>query len=753
MHSHYEIIIHPDHLPFSVFLHENQGYPLNWHKEIEILFVLKGSIDVKVRNTHHHLGPDDLILINSYEVHELETADDESVILVFQFDPYFYQKYYSNFTDIQFECNTTSVNISTSIYDMIREKLTMMKWLDLNRDNTYQIKILKMSLELIEVLLDYFKKNIIYDRMNNDQIQKRLIRIIEYVSNNYSEKITLSHLAKEEYISVHYLSKFFKNQMGIGFNKYLNTYRLNKSMVDLLNSNKNILDIALDHGFSNAKCYSKTFKETYNTSPSVFRKEYYKLPTTVKTSSATENGLTVLQRYLDRFHTEKVYEIIRKISNLDIDIANKSSDYVKFEKIISFEFVYDGLNSNWQRNLEIIQAEIKFDYIRFNGIFNTGMLFYSKKEDRYNWFNIDNLLDFFLDNNLKPFIQLSYSKNEYTLKNWHLLLEKFLNHCIEKYGFKEVMSWKFELASEDKTYENAIQLYTVTLNKLSKKFKGINFGILFVPANNFEKREYLRNFRDKDLNFMTVELDEDVYYAKKALVDELFENISVNMGLKTYFFKNDNETELYDTCFEAGNMIYNMVHNFKYVETQVSFIDDMKSHKIFHGGLGLLAFNGLKKSIYNAYYLLSKIEGELISRGDYHLVVHSHGKYYILLYYYNDKISQDYNAYKNKHTPASYTIFKNQFDSKIKNHIDINIKLDPSKYLVRTKVLNENYGSVFNTWIDMGSPERLSHEDFSFLKSRESMGISLNHINVKDTLHLETSISQNEVKLIEIEKA
>jgi len=768
MDSKYEIIEHLDNLPYTCYLWEGTEQPLNWHNEIEIIMILEGSLSIEIRGTNYVLSKDDIVLINSHHIHRLsadnkslnvksaslEHSYDKPTALIFQFDPNYYQAYYQNFTDIIFHCNTVSIHRSPESHETLRKYLVKLMWLSLNKNKTYQLTGLKTSLEMVEFLIENFKKTLTSQSGSQDQIQQRLIRIIDHINKNFDKKITLADLAQKEFISLHYLSKFFKTHVGVGFNKYINQFRINKSLNDLMHSNKTILEIALDHGFSNSKSYTKLFKELYDNSPSEFRKGA--LPhNNSKDQSPLNNSETsqnVLMEYVNKYKRENADDGFIQVSPIKVDCNTITKEQFDFERILYFDFVYDGLNSNWQHNLEKIQSEINFDYIRFNGIFNKGMFFYSKKELSYNWFNIDNLLDFFLGINLKPFIELTYSEKDYSLKNWHILLEKFLAHCIKKYGQKEVDSWKFELASEDKSYEKAIKLYTSTLNRLSKNFGNLNFGILFAPAENFEEREYLRNFRDKNLSFMSVEMAEEFYFKKQELCKQLFHNISERMGLKTYFINAAEENNLNDTCYEAGAQIYNKLTNFRKIDTQVSFIDDLRNMNIFHGGLGLLTYNGLKKPVYNAFQLLSKLQGKILSSGPSHMITEDNNKIHILLYNYDKESSQLYMDQKKILSNQSYLAFKNNFANNSKSLINVSLKMESGKYRIRTKTLSEDSGCIYTQWVTMGSPTNLNKEDMKFLKARENIDIKISVTDVKDYLVIEEVVRHNEVKLVEVER-
>jgi YesN/AraC family two-component response regulator len=50
---------------------------------------------------------------------------------------------------------------------------------------------------------------------------KTISRILEYVDDNFQQKLTLGELAEKENLSLSYLSHAFKDAMGISFQEYL----------------------------------------------------------------------------------------------------------------------------------------------------------------------------------------------------------------------------------------------------------------------------------------------------------------------------------------------------------------------------------------------------------------------------------------------------------------------------------------------------------------------------------------------------
>ena len=92
--------------------------------------------------------------------------------------------------------------------------------------------------------------------------------MIDYIKNNYEEKISISDLSKELAYSESMLNRKFKKEVHITFNEYLNRYRINKAIDLLKNSDYNITEIAYMCGYSSAKYFARVFKKYLGMSPS-----------------------------------------------------------------------------------------------------------------------------------------------------------------------------------------------------------------------------------------------------------------------------------------------------------------------------------------------------------------------------------------------------------------------------------------------------------------------------------------------------
>lgn len=97
--------------------------------------------------------------------------------------------------------------------------------------------------------------------------------VLQYLSENYGDKVTLSTVARRAYLSDNYFSKIFKQWTGDNFNSYLTRLRINVAMQALSSTEKKIYEIAEDVGFQNVGYFTQVFRKATGISPKEYRKQ------------------------------------------------------------------------------------------------------------------------------------------------------------------------------------------------------------------------------------------------------------------------------------------------------------------------------------------------------------------------------------------------------------------------------------------------------------------------------------------------
>jgi AraC-like DNA-binding protein len=100
----------------------------------------------------------------------------------------------------------------------------------------------------------------------------RLRPVIEYITENYSNKIYIETLADMVALSPDYFTKMFKDSIGKTPIDYINGVRVNHSLRMLTTTDTPINEIADTLGFSNPNYFHKIFKSYMDTSPLAYRK-------------------------------------------------------------------------------------------------------------------------------------------------------------------------------------------------------------------------------------------------------------------------------------------------------------------------------------------------------------------------------------------------------------------------------------------------------------------------------------------------
>jgi two-component system, response regulator YesN len=106
---------------------------------------------------------------------------------------------------------------------------------------------------------------------DNSSYSLHISRVIQYIKNHYTEKITLKHLA--EYIKINpvYLSSLIKKETNMSLSNHINLIRIEESKKLLINTNKSILEIACDVGYNYQNHFNTVFMKYVGQTPLQYR--------------------------------------------------------------------------------------------------------------------------------------------------------------------------------------------------------------------------------------------------------------------------------------------------------------------------------------------------------------------------------------------------------------------------------------------------------------------------------------------------
>ena len=110
-----------------------------------------------------------------------------------------------------------------------------------------------------------------YDWYKNIQT---IVDEIEFcIKRRDDEALTLTHLSERLGYSEFYVSRKFRELSGMSLRDYMRYRRLAFALKEVRDSDRGLLDIALDHGFSSHEAFTRAFREAYGTTPSAYRRK------------------------------------------------------------------------------------------------------------------------------------------------------------------------------------------------------------------------------------------------------------------------------------------------------------------------------------------------------------------------------------------------------------------------------------------------------------------------------------------------
>jgi xylan 1,4-beta-xylosidase len=102
----YEIIEFSPHIPIKVFMHKLSGnVSKHWHRSLELLLVLDGEITITMDGETSSLKSEDIILINSNTIHDIEAKD--AVMIALQMKEDVFTPLHTDIENLVFDCNSS----------------------------------------------------------------------------------------------------------------------------------------------------------------------------------------------------------------------------------------------------------------------------------------------------------------------------------------------------------------------------------------------------------------------------------------------------------------------------------------------------------------------------------------------------------------------------------------------------------------------------------------------------------------------
>lgn len=530
MADRYSIIDFGDQNPFRCSMDHFGTIKTHSHRVFELAFLLAGECQARIGDKVYNLHAEDVLSIEANIPHSFSGVD--CTVINIHIDQIFFERTLPDPRHPEFFCNSAEQGDNVS-FDSLRRLIAKLVKNNSERLMGYELRNWAMIYEIMDVMYQNFR---VEDSQARNQkahrYNARMSQITKIIDEKYQDNLTLGQLADQVHLSAPYLSRFFEKQFGVTFLNYLTKVRLNHAVNELMETDATIETVSADSGFPNSHAFVQSFKKEYGLLPSLYRRRM-KTNDTEETVPFVEQHdyMAGLKKYLDVPRDESL--TVPSISGSARVSAAGSSRFLRhawrnMTGVVSASAI---LHSDVQVLLKRIQKEIRFKYIKFNGVFSDSMHIYSEKpngEPVYSYAFVDKVFDFLMSVNLRPLIQLGFMPEELakthkrlfgylvsepnSMEKWCGLVKSFVQHLIARYGAEEVHKWMFCVWEQPDTPEflfgfsddeNYYNLYRETYMTVKECDPKISFGspaTFYIVKQGFDNwyLEFMKWCRDNE---------------------------------------------------------------------------------------------------------------------------------------------------------------------------------------------------------------------------------------------------------------
>lgn len=246
----------------------------HYHSAIELVYVHSGKLTCRVGDSVLSLSAYDTLLINKNVMHNIECPDrgtefsyiqietDRQFISSKKDETYFIRQFIDKSTPLQYYTGNENSELSDIFNNIFHE---------CHSDEAYNI--LYLQAYILQLIAFMHRYKMIKEFNSNFLRHLESIKpIIQFINDNFTDKIYIDDLASAINLNKFQLCKRFKALTGGTIIEYINFIRLQHAAELLLNSDKSITEIAYSCGFASVQYFNKVCKKNFGCSPKNLKK-------------------------------------------------------------------------------------------------------------------------------------------------------------------------------------------------------------------------------------------------------------------------------------------------------------------------------------------------------------------------------------------------------------------------------------------------------------------------------------------------
>ena len=273
MKQEYEIISYPKICHTKVFIDRIKYRTQHLHGDYEFCLLLEGECTFHTLTESIDLAKGEIVFIDSNNAHSIDGNGKEVVGLFIQVSNRFLSDYLPELSSRIYEAQNLKNVLNSVDLQCLCEKICRVSTSYFASEEGYRLLVISLLVKLMGLVTTRIPSKELSqkDKDNRKRNAERLERIVNYIDENHSDRISLQSIAAAEGISTTHLSHLFVKGLGVNFQDYLNERRLEEAIRLMKTSNLGIVRIAYEAGFSDPKYMTKEFRKRFDCTPKQYR--------------------------------------------------------------------------------------------------------------------------------------------------------------------------------------------------------------------------------------------------------------------------------------------------------------------------------------------------------------------------------------------------------------------------------------------------------------------------------------------------
>ena len=241
---------------------KNDDCEIHFQRDIEIIHVVSGCLDMTVRDEKRLLVAGDIMVASSYESHGFKTIGS-SEFRVFIIPAEIVPEYIA----------CTANKMLTTNFFKKSERTEKLLWL-LDMLVPYaNTEITLAGIGYIYAILGTLTEEIgLIPSADSTKSEDILRKMLVYVDEHFREELKISDIANRFGYHKDYLSKIFNAGVGCGFNQYVNILRVKYAKGLIVQGELTLDEIGTASGFQSDLTFRRAFVDYYGQTPREYRK-------------------------------------------------------------------------------------------------------------------------------------------------------------------------------------------------------------------------------------------------------------------------------------------------------------------------------------------------------------------------------------------------------------------------------------------------------------------------------------------------